>query len=198
MLRIGLTGSIATGKTTVLKAFEEEGIPTYSADAAVHELYAGEAAPTLETMFPGVVREGRVDRSALSAMLSQAPERVAELEAVVHPMVRDKAQAFFDAAEAEGAPMAVVEIPLLFETGSRYPLDVVVVTHCAPETLRARALARPNMTGAKLDMILARQMSQDEKRGLADHLIDTSGTMDDTLGRTRALIEALKAQSTAS
>lgn len=195
MLRIGLTGSIATGKSTVLSGFEALGVPTYSADAAVHELYEGDAVAAMETMFPGAVKNGKVDRAALSLMLSAEPGRVAELEALIHPLVRDKAMAFFEEAELSGAPMAVIEIPLLFETGSRYGLDAIVTTHCREDILRERALARPHMTQAKLALILDRQIGQDEKRELADHAIDTSGTIEETIAQTKTLFDHLRARA---
>lgn len=194
MLRIGLTGSIATGKSTALKAFAALGLPTYSADAAVHELYEGEAAPAIETLFPGVTRGGAVDRDLLSARIAQAPERIVELESVVHPLVREKVFGFFDAAEAEGADIAVVEVPLLFETASRYPVDLVVVTHCTEAVQRERALSRPGMTGDKLEMVLRRQMPQDEKLARADFAIDTSGPVEDSRTRIAEIVETLRAR----
>lgn len=194
VLLIGLTGSIATGKTTVLEAFAGLGIPTYSADAAVHALYEGEAAPLIETLFPGTVENGIVNRAALSAHLAAEPHRIPELEAVVHPLVYDKATAFSEKAEAEGADMAVLEVPLLFENGVRYPMDVIVVTHCAPDLQRARALARPGMTQDKFDLILSRQMPQAEKLARADYAIDTSTTIEATRAQVAALVETLRAR----
>lgn len=191
MLRIGLTGSMATGKSTVLESFARLGVPVYSADTAVHEIYAGEAVPLVETLFPGVVSGGSVDRKRLGAALAREPERLGELESVVHPLVRQKAMAFFDAAAADGADVAVVEVPLLFETGSKYPVDEVVVTICDPQIQRARILARPGMTEQKMKFVLARQMSQQEKAALADHVIDTSSG---GIEQTRAEAEALLAR----
>ncbi|AEQ53321.1 dephospho-CoA kinase [Pelagibacterium halotolerans] len=191
MLRVVLTGSIATGKSTVLARFAERGFPTYSADEAVHELYAGPAAALVETLFPGTVRDGMVDRKALSAAIAAEPDRIAELEEVIHPLVREKALDFMDSAEARGNGLAVVEIPLFFETGAKYSIDKVVAIHCDPEIQRRRVLTRPGMSGEKLDFILSRQLTQDEKRTRADYAIDTSGTMDDTIARTDAVIEAL-------
>lgn len=192
MLRVGLTGSIATGKSTVLKACAALGLPVYSADEAVHELYEKDAVAAIETMFPGAIAGGRVDRAALGAILAADPARIDELEGLIHPLVREKANDFFDAAERGGADIAIIEVPLLFETGSRYALDAVIVTVCRPELQRERALARPGMTPQKLDMVLARQMSQDEKAARADHVIDTSGTKEDSRGQLRHIVRALR------
>lgn len=193
MLRIGLTGSIATGKSTVLAQCAALGIPTYSADTAVHELYEKEAVAPIETMFPGATAGGKVDRAALSAILADDPARINDLEGLIHPLVRSKVRAFFDTAEENGADIAVVEVPLLFETGPGYGLDAVIVTVCTPELLRTRALARPGMSEDKLAMVLARQMSQEEKARRADHVIDTSGRIQDTQHQTRQIIAALRA-----
>jgi len=193
MLRIGLTGSIATGKSTVLEHLAARGIPVYSADQAVHDLYRRDAVPALETLFPGVVVDGQVDRARLSAALAAEPDRISELEAVVHPLVFDKATAFLDRAEAEGTDIAVLEVPLLFETGLRYPLDAVIVTHCADLLQRQRAMARPGMTSEKLQMMLARQLPQAEKRARADFAIDTSGSVAQTDAQLDAILARLRA-----
>jgi len=193
MLRIGLTGSIATGKSTVLAMFEDLGIPVFSSDDAVHRLYAGRAAPELDRLFPGVARDGVVDRTELSRRLLATPERLAEIEAVVHPMVRDEVARFFDAAEQEGAPLAVADVPLLFERGFDYGLDAVIVTVVDESVQRERALARPGMSVEKLDAILARQMPQADKKRRADHVIDTSISIEATRREVQALVEKLKA-----
>lgn len=195
MLRVVLTGSIATGKSTVLARFAERGIPVYSADQAVHELYAGEGAPLVETLFPGTVSGGAVDRAALSAAIAAEPGRISELEEVIHPLVREKAVDFFDAAEQVDAEIAVIEIPLFYESGSQYSIDSVIVTHCDPQIQRRRVLERPEMSEAKLDLILSRQLAQDEKRARADHQIDTSGTMAETIAATDQVIDALRAEN---
>ncbi|MCD7058430.1 dephospho-CoA kinase [Pelagibacterium xiamenense] len=192
MLRVGLTGSIATGKSTVLAECAALGLPTYSADRAVHELYEKDAVAAMETMFPGATVNGKVDRAALSAILAADPQRIVDLEELIHPLVRGKAADFFEAAEESGADIAVVEIPLLFETGSRYVLDTVIVTVCRPELQRRRALARPGMTQQKFDMVLARQMSQEEKAARADYVIDTSGSIADSASQLRQVIATLR------
>lgn len=193
MLRVGLTGSMATGKSTVLREIAALGIPTYSADEAVHQLYAGEAAPIIEAAFPGTVQKGVVDRKKLAAALADKPGLLGELESLIHPLVRQKAMNFFDDAEARGADIAVLEVPLLYETGTRYGLDKVIVTATEPHIQRERAMARAGMSGEKFDFLLSRQLDQAEKRARADFVIDTSGTIDETIARTHAVIAALRA-----
>jgi dephospho-CoA kinase len=192
MLKLGLTGSIATGKSTVLAAFAGLGIPTFSADAAVHELYAGEAAARVEGLFPGTVVDGVVDRNRLSARLVGHPERLAALEAAIHPLVRERIGAFLAGAEAAGAPIAVVDIPLLYENGVDWGFDAVIVVAVAEPEQRRRALARPGMTGEKLDAILARQLPQSEKVTRADHVIRTDGAFAATQAAVGALVDELR------
>lgn len=173
MFRLGLTGSIATGKSTVLKFFAAHA-PIYSADEAVHALYAGEAVAPVEAAFPGVAENGTINRQKLSQILIDAPQRIKELEAIVHPLVHEKMQQFLQQAEKDGAKLAVLEIPLLFETGHAYPIDAIAVTTCSDAEQRKRALARAGMTEKKLETILARQVPQVEKRQRADFIIDTN------------------------
>lgn len=193
MWKLGLTGSIASGKSTALKEFAALGVPTFSSDDAVHELYRGEAVPVVEALFPGVSHNGEIDRKALSARLLEAPQRLAELEAAVHPLVRARIGKFLADAEAAGARVAVVDIPLLFETGFDYGLDRVATTWAPDEEIRARALARPGMTVEKLEAILARQMPQDEKRKRADYVIYTTGPMWKLKTVVKALVDGLTA-----
>ncbi len=194
MLRIGLTGSIATGKSTVLDAFTALGVPTFSSDEAVHRLYRGAAVPRIEEKFPGVAREGVVDRTELSRRLLRQPERLREVEAIVHPLVRAEIAGFFQAAEERGEALAVADIPLLFEGGFDYGLDAVAVTVVDEPTLRRRALARPGMTVEKLNAILARQLPQAEKERRAGYVFDTSRTMAETTEQVAALVDAIRAQ----
>lgn len=189
MFRLGLTGSIATGKSTVLRFFAELDLPVYSADAAVHELYAGPAVPAVEALFPGVTANGTVDRAKLAARLVESPGELPRLEAVVHPLVRDKMADFLGKAGAAGADLAVLEIPLLFETRHEYPLDAVAVTVCSDEVQRRRALARPGMSVEKLETVLARQVPQAEKMQKADFVIRTDVSLD----RTRAEVARIAA-----
>lgn len=191
MWKLGLTGSIASGKSTALKEFAALGVPTFSSDDAVHELYRGEAVPVVEALFPGVSHNGEIDRKALSARILAEPQRLGELEAAVHPLVRARIGRFLADAEASGAKVAVVDIPLLFETGHDYGLDRVATTWAPDEEIRARALARPGMTVEKLDAILARQLPQDEKRKRADYVIYTTGPMWKLRTVVKALVEGL-------
>jgi dephospho-CoA kinase len=193
MWKIGLTGSIATGKSTVLQAFADLGVPVFSSDEAVHALYEGVAVPLVEALFPTVTHSGRVDRQRLSAALMAAPARLSELEAAIHPLVRGKIAEFLAAEEQKGSALAVVDIPLLFEGGFDYGLDRIAVTLVDEATQRQRALARPRMSVEKLAAILARQMPQAEKRKRADYVFDTSGSLARTRNEVKALVGALRA-----
>ena len=194
MLRLGLTGSIATGKSTALAAFGDLGVPTFSSDAAVHELYAGEAVPMVDALFPGVGVSGTIDRAELSRRLLARPERLAELEAVVHPLVRARIARFLAEAEGSGADMAVVDIPLLYEGGHDWGLDAVVVTVVDPVEQRRRALARPGMTVEKLEAILARQMPQADKERRADYVLDTGNSIAQTQRDVADLVKRLRSK----
>jgi dephospho-CoA kinase len=193
MWKIGLTGSIATGKSTALRAFAELGVPVFSSDEAVHELYRGEAVPAVEALFPGVSHNGTIDRTELSRRLIGHPEELRKLEAIVHPLVRARIARFFSGAEAAGERLAVADIPLLFEGGFDYGLDRIAVTIVDETTQRERALARPGMSVEKLDSILARQLPQAEKRNRADYVFDTSGSIQKTREAVAALVAALRA-----
>jgi dephospho-CoA kinase len=192
MLRIGLTGSMATGKSTVLRAFADLGVPVYSADEAVADLYQSEAIAPVERLFPGVTRDGRIDRTELSRRLAVDPSRFAALEAVVHPLVRARIRRFLDEAEASGSLLAVVEVPLLFESGHDYGFDAVGVTFVDDATQRQRALQRPGMTVEKLDTILARQLPQAEKKARATYLFDTGRPLEVTVAEVKALVDAIR------
>lgn len=193
MFKLGLTGSIASGKSTVLGHFAAKGVPVFSSDEAVHELYRGAAVAPVAALFPGVVHDGVIDRVDLSRRLVAAPERLAELEAVVHPLVRARIAAFLGEAEASGARLAVVDIPLLFENGIDWGFDAVLVTSVDEEEQRRRALARPGMTVEKLDAILARQMPQAEKARRATYVLDTTRDRDAVRAKVEELIETLRA-----
>jgi dephospho-CoA kinase len=193
MIILGLTGSIGMGKSTTAKLFVEAGVPVYDADATVHRLYEGEAAPAIETAFPGTTVDGRVDRVRLSARVVQDPAAMKQLEGIVHPMLGASRQKFLDDAEQSGAAVAVVDVPLLFETGGEKRVDAVVVVSTTPEIQRERILLRENMTGEKLDALLARQMPDAEKRRRADFVVDTSHGLDPVRVRIRdILVEAAK------
>ena len=171
---LGLTGSIGMGKSTTAKLFAEAGVPVYDADAAVHQLYEGEAAPAIEAAFPGTTVNGKVDRPKLSARVVHDPAAIKQLEQIVHPMLGASRQKFFAEAEAAKAPVVVLDIPLLFETGGEKRVDAVVVVSTTPELQRERVLARGTMDEAKLDAIIAKQTPDAEKRRRADFVVDTS------------------------
>ncbi len=166
------------GKSTTAKLFEEAGVPVYDADAMVHKLYEGEAAAAIEAAFPGTTFDGKVDRAKLSARVVQDPAAMQQLERIVHPMLGVSRKRFFEDAEAARAPVVVLDIPLLFETGGEKRVDAVVVVTTTPEIQRERVLARGTMDGVRLDAILARQTPDAEKRKRADFVVDTSGGLD--------------------
>jgi len=188
MLILGLTGSIGMGKSTTAKLFVEAGVPVYDADAAVHKIYQGEAAPAIEAAFPGTTVDGKVDRVRLSAQVLHNPAAIKQLEQIVHPMLGASRKKFLDDAERSGAPVAVVDVPLLFETGGEKRVDAVVVVTTTPEAQRERILARDNMTNEKLDAILARQLPDAEKRQRADFVVDTSHGLDPVRAAIRDIL----------
>jgi len=193
MIVLGLTGSIGMGKSTTAKLFAEAGVPVYDADAAVHMLYEGEAAPAIEAAFPGATVDGKVDRNRLSARVVHDPAAIKRLEQIVHPMLGASRQKFLRDAEQSGAPVAVVDVPLLFETGGEERVDAVVVVTTTPEIQRERILERPNMTDEKLDAILTRQMPDAEKQKRAHFVVDTSHGLDPVRKRIRDILnEAVK------
>ena len=188
MLILGLTGSIGMGKSTTAKLFAEAGVPVYDADAAVHKIYEGEAAPAIEAAFPGTTIDGKVDRARLSAQVVHDPAAMKQLEQIVHPMLGASRKKFFDDAEAAGAPVVVVDIPLLFETGGEKRVDAVVVVTTTPEAQRERVLARGTMDEARFDAILARQLPDAEKRKRADFIVDTSHGLDPVRVRIKDIL----------
>ena len=173
MLIIGLTGSIGMGKSTAANAFRRRGIAVCDADAEVHKLYAGKAVPLIEAAFPGTTANGVVDRVRLAGALAGDVSGFKRLEAIVHPLVQAAEREFLRVEAARGAKMAVLEIPLLFETGGNKKVDVVVVVSASAESQRARVLARPGMTEEKLAQLLLRQLPDKEKRARADFVVDT-------------------------
>ena len=175
---LGLTGSIGMGKSTTAKLFIEAGVPVYDADAAVHKVYEGEAAPAIEAAFPGTTVDGKVDRARLSARVVHDQAAIKQLEQIVHPMLGASRQKFLEEAERSGAPVVVMDIPLLFETGGEKRVDAVVVVSTDAATQRERILARGTMTSEALDGILARQLPDAEKRKRADFVVDTSHGLD--------------------
>jgi dephospho-CoA kinase len=170
---LGLTGSIGMGKSATAAMFRRFGVPVHDADAAVHRLYEGEAAPLIEAAFPGTAPAGVVDRAALSAFVIGAPERMRTLEAIVHPLVRREEERFLEEAVAARAAVAVLDIPLLFETGGEARCDAVLAVTAEPAVQRERVLARAGMSEEKFAAILEKQMPDAEKRRRAHFLVDT-------------------------
>jgi dephospho-CoA kinase len=185
---LGLTGSIGMGKSTTAKLFMEAGVPVYDADATVHMIYEGEAAPLIEAAFPGTTDNGKVDRAKLSAQVVHDAAAMKKLEQIVHPLLGVYHKKFLDDAEQSGAPVAVVDVPLLYETSGEKRVDAVVVVSTNPEQQRQRILARENMTAEKLDAILARQLPDAEKRKRADFVVDTSHGLDPVRARIRDIL----------
>ncbi|MET0748828.1 MAG: dephospho-CoA kinase [Rhizobium sp.] len=196
MIRLGLTGSIGMGKTTTAGLFADAGVPVNDADQVVHDLYAGEAAPLVEAAFPGTVVNGVVDRQALSRHLAAHPADFKRLEAIIHPLVRDRETAFLQQQKLAGADLVVLDIPLLFETASADRVDFIAVVSCDPQIQRLRVLARPGMTEEKFNLILARQMPDADKRARANFLIDTGRGVDTARKQVEAIIAALRAGRT--
>jgi dephospho-CoA kinase len=191
MFVLGLTGSIGMGKSTTASFFAEAGVPVYDADAAVHALYEGKAVAPIEAAFPGTTRDGMVDREELARRVLGDPAALKRLEAIVHPLVRQAQADFIREAQASGAKVAVVDIPLLFETKGEERLDAVLVVSAPADVQRARVLARPGMSAERLDAILAKQMPDAEKRRRADFVVDTSRGFDDARAQVHAILDAV-------
>jgi dephospho-CoA kinase len=191
MFVLGLTGSVGMGKSTAAGFFAEEGVPVHDADAAVHRLYAGEAAALIEAAFPGTTVDGAVDRTRLAQRVLGDPAALKRLEAIVHPLVQASERRFLAEAEARGEKVVLLDIPLLFETGGDERVDAVVVVSAPPEVQRARVLERPGMTAEKLDAILAQQMPDAEKRRRADFVVDTFRSFDAARAQVRAVLAAV-------
>jgi dephospho-CoA kinase len=192
MLVIGLTGSIGMGKSAAAKHFAKRGVPVYDADAEVHRLYEGEAVAAIAATFPEAVHEGKVDRALLAHEVAGSPQKLTQLENIVHPMVVKAEIDFLREQEKRGAELAVLEIPLLFETGADSRVDVTVVVSAPEAVQKARVLARPGMTEAKLAGLLKRQLLDTEKRIRADFVVDTGTTLADMQAQIDKVIESLK------
>jgi len=184
---IGLTGSIGMGKTETAKLFAAEGIPVFDADAAIHALYAGEAAPMIEAAFPGSTRNGVVDRAALAKIVTADAGALARLEAMMHPLVADMRAGFLAGTDA---PIVLFDIPLLLETGTK--VDAVVVATAPEAVQRARVLARPGMTDEKFDALLARQMHDSEKRAQAHYLVMTDEGLDHARDQVKMILADIR------
>jgi dephospho-CoA kinase len=190
MFVIGLTGSIAMGKSTTARLFAEEGVLVHDADAAVHRLYEGDAVGPIEAAFPGVTKAGKVDRVALGQRVSGDQPALRRLEQIVHPLVRATEIQFLKEAEASNAPIAVLDIPLLFETGGDRRVDAVVVVSAPAEMQRARLLAR-GIEMERLEVLLARQMPDAEKRQRADFVVDSSQGIEHARTQVRQILKAV-------
>jgi len=194
VITIGLTGSIGMGKSTTAAMFAAEGAPVYDADAEVHKLQGpgGAAVAAIEAVFPGSVKDGAVDRQALGAQVFGHPERLAQLNGVIYPLLAEGRAKFFADAEAGGVEMVVLDIPMLFETGGETRMDAVVVVTAPEHVQRERVLARPGYGAERLDAILARQMHDREKRARAHLVVDTGQGMDAARRQVREIIAVLK------
>ena len=194
-LILGLTGSIGMGKSTVAAMFADLGVPVFDADATVHALQGpgGRVVPAIEARFPGTTGPAGVDRAKLGAAVFDGADALAALEAIVHPAVGEERAAFL--GDHAAAPLVVLDVPLLFETGGWRHADRIAVVSAPPEVQRARVLARPGMTEARFAAILARQTPDAEKRARADHVIPTGGSLDETRAAVAALVACLSASA---
>jgi dephospho-CoA kinase len=195
MIIVGLTGSIGMGKSTTAKMFADQGVPVHDADAAVHLLYSGKAAPLVESSFPGTVIDGVVDRGRLADHVVGDAGAMSKLEAIVHPLVREAELDFLKRAEKAGKPFAILDIPLLFETDGDKRTDYTVVVSAPSAVQRDRVMRRPGMTEDRFAAILAKQMPDDEKRRRADFVIDTSLGMECAAAKVSDLISVFTAFS---
>jgi dephospho-CoA kinase len=188
---LGLTGSLGMGKSVTARLFAEAGVLVHDADAVVHRLYEGEAVAAVESAFPGTIVDGRVDRPRLAARVLDDAEAIRRLEAIVHPLVREAETRFLTEAAQRGAHVVVLDIPLLFETGGDKRVDAVVVVSAPAHVQRARALARPGMTEAKLQAILDKQMPDSQKRARAHFLVDSSRGFDSARTQVHGILRAV-------
>jgi dephospho-CoA kinase len=186
-----LTGSLGMGKSRTAQFFAEAGVPVHDSDAVVHALYDGEAAPAIERAFPGATADGKVDRGKLATLVLDDDTALARLEAIVHPLVKRVRDKFLAEAEANGTPVVVLDIPLLFETGAHGNCDAVVVVSAPPEIQRQRALGRPGMTAEKFAALVAKQTPDTEKRRRADFIVDSSQSLDHARNQVRDILRAV-------
>ncbi len=193
-LMIGLTGSIGMGKSETSKMFAKLGLPVYDADAAVHRLYepGGAAVAALEAAFPGVVKQGGVDRTELSKHVTGNPEATKKLQAIVYPLMADERRRFVEEATAKGADLIVFDIPLLFETGGHATMDAVVVASAPSHIQRTRVLARPGMTEEKFDYLLSRQLADEEKRAKAHFVVVTDKGLEHAFDQVKMIVAELR------
>jgi dephospho-CoA kinase len=195
LIIIGLTGSIAMGKTTVARMFADEGVPVFDSDSAVHELYRGAAVEPVEACFPNVTVDGRIDRVRLASRVIGDPAALRKLESIVHPLVESARHRFISAARSSFRNMLVMDVPLLFETAGDAAVDLVVVVTAPAAIQRARALSRSGMTGERFDEIVQRQTPDIEKRRRAHFLVDTSASVETTRQQVRDFVQAVSGMS---
>jgi len=195
MIVVGLTGSIAMGKSTVGAMFAREGVPLFDSDAAVHEAYRGPGAQIVEAAFPGVLDDGVVDRDRLAQRVIGDGAALARLEAIVHPMIEKVRQDFLSRAAAQEKRLVVVDVPLLFEAGAHRSVDVIVVVSAPEAVQKTRALGRRGMTLLRFEQIIARQTPDREKRRGAHTVIDTSGALATTRAQVQGFLRALAAMT---
>ena len=195
MFILGLTGSVGMGKSATAKMFADEGVPVHDADAAVHALYEGAAVAPIEAAFPGTTANGKVDRAKLGERVIGHPDAIRKLERIVHPLVAKVRDAFLAEARRNGAKVAVLDIPLLYETGGENLCDAVVVVSAPAEVQRTRVLERPGMTEAKFAAILGKQLPDAEKRARADFVVDTSRGFDAARAQVRDILARVATMS---
>jgi len=196
MFVLGLTGSLGMGKSATAQMFAAEGVPVHDADAAVHRLYEGEAVAAIEAAFPGTTAGGKVDRAKLAERVLGDDTAIAKLEQIVHPLVRQASRRFLSEAERNGAPVAALDIPLLFETGAEARCDAVVVVSAPAEVQRQRAFERPGMTEAKFQAILAKQMPDADKRARADFIVDSGQGFEHARAQVREILAQVAKMAT--
>jgi len=196
MIILGLTGSIGMGKTTTAGLFAEEGCPVFNADAAVHRLYSkgGKAVPLVQAVFPDAIKEGAVDRSVLGDHMRADPLNLKVLESFIHPWVEELRQLFFDEARQKNTDIVVLDIPLLFETGGDKKVDVTVTVSAPYEVQKSRVMARPGMTEELFEMLLGRQMSDEEKRSRSDFVLSTGESIPETRKQVQELVQKLRSK----
>jgi dephospho-CoA kinase len=194
MLLLGLTGSIGMGKSTTADMFRAEGAPVYDSDRLVHDIYVGPAAMEIERAFPGATAGGAVDRNRLASLVLGDAEAMKRLEAIVHPLVWEGRRRFLEEQARRGVKIAVLDIPLLFETGADKDVDAIVVVTAPKSLQRARVLSRANMTEEKFESILGRQTPDEEKRRRADFIVHTDAGLEAARGEVRAILKTLQAR----
>jgi len=188
MKKLGLTGSIATGKSTALRIFSELGYATFSADEEVHHLYQSQVPSQITNFHPPAYKNGQIDRNILAKYLLKNPKKLTDLEALVHPLIHQRYEEFTKTSKNQNQSLIIADIPLLFESSYDYRFDVIAVTYCSPQVQKNRALSRQGMTEKKLQAILDRQMDQENKKQRANYLIDTNGSIEKTREQVKNIV----------